>query len=143
MAETVLPSEDAVLEVVSPDGARRYVRVTQSPFLIGRGAETGNHLQLSDRRISRNCAAIVIEANRFYLEDRGQRRGLFINGEKVEGRELRTGDIISFGLEDSYEILFRVAGGSGEESLPHLLTRIDHITSSEPGGGLRKLNQLL
>src|SRR2546429_4755183 len=80
--ETVLPGEDAVLEVVSPDGARRYVRVTQSPFLIGRGAETGNHLQLSDRRISRNCAALVIETNRFYLEDRGQRRGLFVNGEK-------------------------------------------------------------
>ena len=65
----------AVLEVVSPDGARRYVRVTQTPFLIGRGAETGNHLQLSDRRISRNCAALVIEAGRLYIEDRGQRRG--------------------------------------------------------------------
>ena len=142
--ETVLPGEDAVLEVVSPDGARRYVRVTQSPFLIGRGAETGNHLQLSDRRISRNCAAIVIEANRFYLEDRGQRRGLFINGEKVESRELHNGDVITFGLEDSYEIFFRFSSGSDEESIPHLLTRIEHITSSEPsGGGLHKLNQLL
>jgi pSer/pThr/pTyr-binding forkhead associated (FHA) protein len=39
--------------------------------MIGRGAETGNNLQLSDRRISRNCAAVVIEANRFYIEDRG------------------------------------------------------------------------
>ena len=143
VAETILPGEDAVLEVVSPDGARRYVRITQSPFLIGRGAETGNHLQLSDRRISRNCAAIVIEANRFYLEDRGQRRGLFINGEKVEGRELQNGDVITFGLEDSYEILFRLASGSGEESIPQLLTRIEHITSSEPSGGLHKLNQLL
>jgi phosphoserine phosphatase RsbU/P len=143
VAETVLPGEDAVLEVVSPDGARRYVRITQSPFLIGRGAETGNHLQLSDRRISRNCAAIVIEANRFYLEDCGQRRGLFINGEKVEGRELQNGDVITFGLEDSYEILFRLATASGEESIPQLLTRIEHITSSEPSGGLRKLNQLL
>jgi phosphoserine phosphatase RsbU/P len=143
VAETVLPGEDAVLEVVSPDGGRRYVRVTQLPFLIGRGAETGNHLQLSDRRISRNCAAIVIEANRFYLEDRGQRRGLFVNGEKVESRKLQNGDVITFGLEDSYEILFRLASGSGEESFPQLLTRIEHITSSEPGGGLRKLNQLL
>ncbi|HVH71862.1 MAG TPA: SpoIIE family protein phosphatase, partial [Candidatus Dormibacteraeota bacterium] len=144
MPETILPGEDAVLEVVSPDGARRYVRVTQSPFLVGRGAETGNHLQLSDRRISRNCAAIVIEANRFYLEDRGQRRGLFVNGEKIESRELRNGDAISFGLEDSYEIFFRFSSGSDNASIPHLLTRIEHITSSEPsGGGLRKLNLLL
>jgi sigma-B regulation protein RsbU (phosphoserine phosphatase) len=134
----------AVLEVVSPDGARRYVRVTQTPFLIGRGAETGNHLQLSDRRISRNCAALVIEAGRLYIEDRGQRRGLFVNGEKVESRLLNDGDSITFGLEDSYELLFRSGASSGEESLPNLLTRIEHITSSEPvGGGLRKLNLLL
>src|SRR5437879_12588848 len=101
LSYTVIPVGEVVLEVVSPDGARRYVRVTQTPFLIGRGAETGNHLQLSDRRISRNCAAIVIEANRFYLEDRGQRRGLFVNGEKVESRKLQNGDVITFGLEDS------------------------------------------
>jgi len=141
--ETLLLGEDAVLEVVSPDGARRYVRVTQTPFLIGRGAETGNHLQLSDRRISRNCAAIVIEANRFYIEDRGQRRGLYINGEKVESRELQNGDVITFGLEDSYEILFRFSSGSEEASIPHLLTQMEYITSSEPSGGLRKLNELL
>ena len=134
----------AVLEVVSPDGARRYVRITQTPFLVGRGAETGNHLQLSDRRISRNCAAVVSEAGRLYIEDRGQRRGLFVNGEKVESRALDDGDSITFGLEDSYEIVFRSGTSSGEESLPNLLTRIEHITSSEPvGGGLRKLNLLL
>jgi phosphoserine phosphatase RsbU/P len=143
VSETVLPGEDAVLEVVSPDGARRYVRVTQSPFLIGRGAETGNHLQLSDRRISRTCAQLVIEANHFYIEDRGQRRGLFVNGEKVESRELQNGDVITFGLEDSYEILFRFSSGSDEASIPHLLTKIEHITSSEPTGGLSKLNKLL
>ena len=143
MSETILPAEDAVLEVVSPDGARRYVRITQSPFFIGRGAETGNHLQLSDRRISRTCAQVVIEANRFYIEDRGQRRGLFVNGEKVESRELQNRDVITFGLEDSYEIFFRFSSGSDEASIPHLLTRIEHITSSEPSGGLSKLNKLL
>jgi phosphoserine phosphatase RsbU/P len=145
MPDTVLPLSEAVLEVVSPDGARRFVRITQAPFHIGRGAETGNHLQLSDRRISRNCAAIVMEANRFYLEDRGQRRGLYVNGEKIESRALEDGDSITFGLEDSYEIVFRSSHSTGEESIPHLLTRIEHITSSEPGsgGGLRKLNLLL
>jgi serine phosphatase RsbU (regulator of sigma subunit) len=145
MTDTVPPlAGEAVLEVVSPDGARRFVRITQTPFVIGRGAETGNHLQLSDRRISRNCAAVVIEANRFYIEDRGQRRGLFVNGEKVESRELQDGDAISFGLEDSYELLFRSAGSSNDNSLPQLLTRMEHITSSEPtGGGLIKLKRLL
>jgi hypothetical protein len=47
MAEPLAQSE-AVLEVISPDGARNYVRITQTPVLLGRGAETGNHLQLTD-----------------------------------------------------------------------------------------------
>src|SRR5450432_4296239 len=144
MPDTVPNLAETVLEVVSPDGARRYVRVTQMPFLIGRGAETGNHLQLADRRISRNCAAIVAEAGKFYIEDRGQRRGLFVNREKTESRELQDGDSITFGLDDSYEIVYRSAAAASTDSLPHLLTRIEHITSSEPsGGGLRKLNLLL
>jgi sigma-B regulation protein RsbU (phosphoserine phosphatase) len=144
MPDTVPNLAETVLEVVSPDGARRYVRVTQMPFLIGRGAETGNHLQLADRRISRNCAAIVMEGNKYYIEDRGQRRGLFVNGEKAESRELQDGDSITFGLDDSYEIIYRSATNASTDSLPHLLTRIEHITSSEPtGGGLRKLNLLL
>jgi sigma-B regulation protein RsbU (phosphoserine phosphatase) len=144
MADTVPPGGEAVLEVVSPDSQHRYARITQTPFMIGRGAETGNHLQLSDRRISRNCAAIVVEANRYYIEDRGQRRGLFINGEKVESRELQDGDVISFGLEDSYEIIFRSSSSSKDESLPNLLTRMEHVTSSEQtGGGLIKLKRLL
>ncbi len=144
MSDTVPILGEAVLEVVSPDGARRYARITQTPFMIGRGAETGNHLQLSDRRISRNCAAIVIEANRFYIEDRGQRRGLFVNGEKVDSRELQDGDSITFGLEDSYEVIFRSGKSSDADSLPQLLTRMEHITSSEPtGGGLFKLKRLL
>lgn len=143
MAEA-LPIAEAVLEVISPDGGKRYVRVTQTPFLIGRGAETGNHLQLNDRRISRNCAAIVSEANKFYVEDRGQRRGLFVNGEKAESRELQPGDVITFGLEDSYEIVYRSAEGAGDESIPMFLTRIEHMTSAEKSsGGLNKLNLLL
>ena len=117
MPDSVPLVGEVVLEVVSPDGSRRYARITQTPFVIGRGAETGNHLQLSDRRISRNCAAIVIEASRFYVEDRGQRRGLFVNGEKVESRELQDGDAITFGIDDSYEILFRSNSGGPEACL--------------------------
>src|ERR1700719_3817386 len=143
MAETLAKTE-AALEVISPDGARRYARVSQTPYMMGRGAETGNHLQLNDRRISRQCAAIVMEASRLYIEDRGQRRGVFVNNEKIDSRALEDGDIITFGLEDSYEIIFRSTPDAGQESIPNLLTRIEHITSSEPAsGGLRKLNMLL
>jgi sigma-B regulation protein RsbU (phosphoserine phosphatase) len=147
MPDTVPIVAETVLEVVSPDGARRFVRVTQTPFLIGRGAETGNHLQLADRRISRTCAAIVMEANKYYIEDRGQRRGLFVNRDKVESRELNDGDIITFGVEDSYEIVYRSAAAVGDNSIPQLLTRMEHITGSDIQSGavarLSKLDQLL
>ena len=145
MPEAAPLASEPTLEVISPDGNRHYARVTQSPFLIGRGAETGNHVQLADRRISRQCAAIVREANRFYLEDRGQRRGVFVNGQKIESRPLEDGDTITFGLEDSYQIVFRATkvAGSTEVSLPNLLHRIEHMTTSEVSGGLHKLSQLL
>jgi sigma-B regulation protein RsbU (phosphoserine phosphatase) len=147
MPDTGSMVAETVLEVVSPDGARRFVRVTQTPFLIGRGAETGNHLQLSDRRISRNCAAIVVEANKHYIEDRGQRRGLFVNREKVESRELQDGDVITFGVDDSYEVIYRSAASAAGDSIPHLLTRMDHITGSDlissASTRLSKLDQLL
>ena len=56
-----------------------------------------------------------MEANRYYLEDRGQRRGMFVNGEKAESRALNDGDVITFGMEDSYQIIFRAATGTSDE----------------------------
>jgi phosphoserine phosphatase RsbU/P len=132
---------ETVLEVVSPDSSRRFVRVTEPSFLIGRG-ETGNHLQLADRRISRQCAAIVAEGGRHYLEDRGHRRGVFVNGEKIDHRILEDGDVITFGLNDSYEIIFR--SSAADEEIQSILTRIETASSSDSSsGGLRKLNLLL
>lgn len=136
---------DAVLEVILRDSTRKFVRVTQSPLLIGRGAEAGNHLQLEDHRVSRNSTAIVTEGTHYYLEDRGQRRGMFVNKEKVESHQLNDGDLITFGgPDDTFQIIFRAATGTSDEAIPQLLTRIDQITSSESiGGGLQKLNMLL
>ncbi len=133
------------LEVTSPDRTRTFVRVTEFPFLIGRGSDSGNHLQLADPRISRHCCAIVAESDGWYLEDRGHHRGLFVNGSKVQRARLRTGDVITFGLDNSYEIALRpdeqdtsVTGVTG------LLTRIGHFSGvDESSGGLHKLNVLL
>src|SRR5258708_2853373 len=97
----------AVLEIVEADGSRRVVRVNQSPFFFGRGAEEGNHLQLADKRISRRCGGLSYSDGNFLLEDRGQRQGVFVNGELVEGkRAVRDGDIITLGAADSFQLLF-------------------------------------
>jgi sigma-B regulation protein RsbU (phosphoserine phosphatase) len=137
-----LPAVDKTgLEVRSPDNARRFVLLTESPFCIGRG-ETGNHLQLADSRISRQCAALICEGDLWYLEDRGHRRGVFVSGKQIDRCELRDGDVISFGIEDSYEIIFR--SSVADTTIQNILSRIQDLpgTGSSPGG-LHNLNLLL
>jgi len=60
---------------------------------------------------------------------------MFINQEKAESRQLNDGDVITFGIEDSYQIIFRAATGTSDEAIPQLLTRIDHMTSSDRRAG--------
>jgi serine phosphatase RsbU (regulator of sigma subunit)/pSer/pThr/pTyr-binding forkhead associated (FHA) protein len=137
------PSGEVGVEVVAPGGSRRFVRIEETPFLIGRSGETAKHLQLKDPRISRQCAAIVSDGEQYFLEDRGQRHGLFLNREKVSRQKLADGDVISFGVENFYELVFQSA--QHDTSIPELLSRIQNISGSDTtaGGGLHKLNLLL
>jgi len=148
--EPALPMSDiavtygTTLEVISPDRSRRSVEITESPFLIGRGGGNGNHLQLLDQRISRHSAAIIREADGYCLEDRGQRHGIFVNGKKIERIALHHEDVITFGFDDFYTIIFRCSGD--DVSLRDLLSRIgtpSRDESSSGSGGLQKLNVLL
>jgi sigma-B regulation protein RsbU (phosphoserine phosphatase) len=132
---------EAVLEVVSPENTRRSVPLTQSPFCIGRG-EVGNHLAIPDRRISRNCAVIHCEGDQYVLEDRGNQLGVFVNGERTTKRSLQEGDVVTFGLENSYQIIFHPS--APEITVENLLTRMGRISSTESSPvGLGKLNLLL
>jgi serine phosphatase RsbU (regulator of sigma subunit) len=141
---TPIHGSETVLEVAGPGAAPEFVPITQTPFLIGRGGETGNHLQLKDPRISRSCAAIVRADGGFRLEDRGHRQGLFVNGLRLERKMLEDGDVIEFGLEDSYRITFHTA--LEQQSVESMLTRLGSISTGPTaigGGGLAKLNLLL
>ena len=108
---------------------------------MGRGDMNGNHLQLSDPRISRSCAAIIAQNGRFVLEDRGHRHGVFINGVRVESRPLEAGDVITFGFADSFKLTFRRA--LPDTSIQAMLTRIGTISDDSSAGGLGKLKLLL
>ena len=81
MMEPSSPTHTFV-EVIAPDLTRQSITVTHSPFLIGRG-ETDNNVALIDGRISRHCAAIVMENSGYRIEDRGNRYGVYVNGVKV------------------------------------------------------------
>jgi serine phosphatase RsbU (regulator of sigma subunit) len=136
------PIPEGTLEVIEPDRTRRSVPVAQSPFLIGRGAEAGNHLQLADMRISRNCAAVVYTDGEYHLEDRGHRHGIFVNGERIKAGPLRDSDTITFGLPDSYQLIFHCS--QRRESLTQLLSQLEQAGALEEGArAFRHLSLLL
>jgi phosphoserine phosphatase RsbU/P len=132
---------EAVLGLISPENVRRSVSLTESPFSIGRG-EVGNQLAIPDRRISRNCAAILCEGGQHFLEDRGNQLGVFVNGERIAKRTLQEGDVVTFGVENSYQLVFH--SSAPEITIENLLTRMGRISTSESSPiGLGKLNLLL
>jgi sigma-B regulation protein RsbU (phosphoserine phosphatase) len=135
-------NQGAELEVIAPDASRQLAVVDKSPFFIGRGGGTGNCLQLSDARISRQCCAIVSAEGGHQLEDRGNLHGVFVNGQKIERHTLVEGDAITFGLDDSYKLIFHPV--VVQDSLQSILTRIETLSSgSSISAGLGKLNLLL
>ena len=113
----------ASIEVISPDNSRHLMHVKEVPFFLGRG-EAGNHLTLPDMRISRQCAAIVAIDGRYYLEDRGHRLGVFINNKKIARQPLEDQDVITFGLKDSYQVVFRQSE-TETKTIPNLLSSVD------------------
>jgi len=72
-----------------------------------------------------------------------------VNGAKVQQQPLRDGDMIGFGIDDSYHIVFHVGSAPDVPAQPevaNLLTRIgtlSDLASSGTSGGLSKLNLLL
>jgi phosphoserine phosphatase RsbU/P len=135
---------ETVLELVRPNHAPEVITITQTPFLIGRGADTGNHLQLDDPRISRRCAAIVQADEGYLLEDRGNGNGVWVNGRRITKKILVDGDSIEFGVDDTPKILFRQLANNQE--VDSVLTRLGTLPVPEAAsgtGGLSKLNLLL
>ena len=134
---------DATLEVVEEVGTTRTVHLTESPFRIGRGGDGKNHLPLEDAWVSRQSAVITFVNGEYCLEDAGQRRGLFLNGAKIdESQSLAEGDVITFGNVETINLVFRT--GLKRESLTNLLSRMDQPDANQTGDrDLRQLSLLL
>ncbi len=64
-------------------------------FIIGRAFEC--HLMLNDNMISSKHARIVHANDQYELQDLGSTNGTFLNGEKVDKKALRTGDLVMLG----------------------------------------------
>ncbi len=109
------------------------------PFYIGRGND--NHLVLRDSRTSRKHARIVQVNDDYFIEDLDSRHGVYVNGVKVSRQKLASGDKSTFGVSDSYELLF---SASEREELTKLLGQFQAPAAPDsPGGRLARLRALV
>lgn len=101
------------------DRGRTYEELT-TPVTIGR--EEGNSIQLNDERISRFHVKIQDDHDRFVLTDLESTNGTKVNGEDIQLRILRFGDMITIGRSvllfgsrnQIAERLAHLRGGKGE-----------------------------
>ena len=68
---------------------------SEATIVLGRSREC--QVRLPDADTSRQHAKIVCERGRFVLHDLGSTNGTFVNGERIEQRELRPGDRLQIG----------------------------------------------
>jgi phosphoserine phosphatase RsbU/P len=129
----------ASLIVVDPNGHRTRVEIQPIPFKIGRQADS--HLILRDSRASRNHAQIVLVDGEYAVEDLGSRHGVYVNGERVERRQLRNSDRIEFGVPDSYQLVFALDGAE----LKRLMEQVpgEPVSRTGAGANLAKLRAVL
>ncbi len=67
---------------------------------IGRAAD--NALHLDDRSVSSHHAEIIMEGGKPSIHDRGSTNGVWVNGERVQSREIQVGDVVKIGI---YEMI--------------------------------------
>ncbi|HEV2971958.1 MAG TPA: ATP-binding protein [Pirellulales bacterium] len=76
-------------------GTRFELDSDSATFPLGR--EAGNRIQLHDTEVSRHHAEIRHTGNLFVVSDMGSSNGTFVNNERIERRELTSGDQLQIG----------------------------------------------
>jgi FHA domain-containing protein len=105
-----------------------------TPVTIGR--EEGNSIQLNDERVSRFHVKIQEDQNKIVITDLESTNGTKVNGEDIQLRILRYGDVISLGRSvllfgSREEIAHRLAQIRGED-VPESPDDNEHEGASPP-----------
>ena len=89
--------------IVNPTSPHRQeVMLPRTPMSIGR--DPSNDLVLPDAMVSRRHAVVELRAGQFYLRDCNSSNGSLVNGDRVNERSLRDGDLVAIGTA---RLLFR------------------------------------
>ncbi len=131
-----MPGVSPRLIVRDASGNDREMGLERTPFTLGR--QSDNDLVLLDSRISRRHARILQDANEYLIEDMGSRHGTFVNGQRITVCGLKSGDQISLGVTDNYQLCFLTE----QPVLPSLLEKFGKAAEG-PAPQLQHLGMLL
>jgi phosphoserine phosphatase RsbU/P len=83
---------------------QRTLYLDHTPFTVGRKMD--KDLVIADPRVSRDHAIIASENGKFFVIDGGSKHGTFVNGERVDRRQLERNDRLEFGARDTIYAVF-------------------------------------
>lgn len=91
------PKSGPRLVMLYGEGNEVVFPIHQNRTTIGR--DITNHIILRDEKISKQHAAIVKEAEAYWIADLKSRNGVFVNGQQVSDRKrLMDGNLIKLGF---------------------------------------------
>jgi two-component system NtrC family sensor kinase len=99
--------------IQGPDQGVRYELDSEGIALL-LGRDPGNRIQLHDTEVSRRHAEIRHAGEKYLLADLGSSNGTFVNNERVEQKELFSGDQVQIGRT---VMLFTGPGDSGPQNI--------------------------
>src|SRR6266566_3326049 len=119
---------------------QRTINLDHSPFSVGRKVD--KDLVIADPRVSRDHALITSENGLFYVLDQGSKHGTFVNGERVQRKNLERNDRLEFGVRDVAYVIFNPEHATSNTAR-EFLNQISGIHISSESTDLEKLTLFL
>src|SRR6185437_7016358 len=126
--------------VLVQNGEQRTLSIDHTPFTVGRKVD--KDVVVADPRVSRDHAIIVSGNGRFTVVDQGSKHGTYVNGERVDRKDLERNDRLEFGVRDVVYAVFNpsnVASNTARE----FLSQIADFKISTEANDLEKLTLFL
>ena len=78
-------------------GEETILEYTIDDFPVDIGRKSDNHIVFEEKNVSRKHAQIIMKEGQYFIVDSGSTGGTKLNGEKIEEKDIHTGDVIEIG----------------------------------------------
>jgi serine phosphatase RsbU (regulator of sigma subunit) len=119
---------------------QRTLALDHTPFSVGRKMD--KDLVIADPRVSRDHALLISENGKVFVEDQGSKHGTFVNGERIERKQLEPNDRVEFGARDTIFAIYHPQHDTSNTARD-FLSQISEIHISSEVSDLEKLTFFL